>query len=82
MGLASIKASHSQLAKMGTCSEADANRACTDLRDSQARLIGVEEEAKLARKDPDKGREPSARLAKSTEESLRQLIEVSTRVGL
>lgn len=75
----SAEDTHLRLAELATHSEADANRARTDLRDAQARLFVVEQKAKLARKALDKVREQSARSAKAAEESSHQLTEVSTR---
>lgn len=72
--LAIVKAIHLRLAKIATHFEADANRACTDWWDAQARLVRAEQEAKLAREDLDNGREQSTRLAKAAEEPFRQVM--------
>lgn len=48
---APVKATHLKLEKTATLSEADDNRTSTNLQDAQVRLVGAEQEGRLARKD-------------------------------
>lgn len=75
--LADAKASHSRLVEVATRSMVDANKERTVLQNSQARLVKVEREAKLAWEDLDKVLEQPAGSAKAAEEVLFQLSEVS-----
>lgn len=77
--LPSAKAFHLQLGEVATFSEADANKLRTGLQKSQARLIEVEQEMKLARKDFGESRKQSAGSAEAAEKSLLQLTKMSNR---
>lgn len=78
--LVDAKTLHLRLVQVATRSEADFNKARTDLRHFQAHLGEVEQEVKLAREDLGKLRKQFAGLAKSAEKALRQLMEVSNQV--
>lgn len=69
--LANAKALHSRLVVVVARSEADADKACSGLQDSQARLIDVEQKAKLAREDLAKEREQFSGSANAAEKALR-----------
>lgn len=77
--IANAKASHSRLVEVATRAEAEADKARIDLQNSLARLIVVEQGAKLAREELDRVWEQFTGLAKASEEALLQLREVSNR---
>lgn len=77
--LASAKASRLRRVVVATRAESDANNACTDFEKSQARLVEVEQEARLDRGKLDEVRDLSAGSAKAAEKTLRHLTRVSNR---
>lgn len=79
---ANAKDLHSPLVEISTCSEAKANKAQTDLRNSRAWLAEVELGTKLAREDLSKNREHSAGLAEAAEKAVRQMTKMSNRASV
>lgn len=77
--LVNAKASHPRLVEAGTCSEADANEARTDLQNLQARLVEVGQGAKMALKAPNNIRAQTAKSANVAEKASRQPKEGSAR---
>lgn len=69
-------ASHLPLVEVTTCSKVDANKAQTDIQNSQARIVEAEYEANLSWGDLDKVWELSAKSVKAAEKTLRQLTEL------
>lgn len=77
--LANTKASHSRFVEVAALSEEDGIKARTDLQNSHARLVEVEQEEKLAREGLSKVREQSAESAKDAKKASSQLTEMSDR---
>lgn len=71
--LADAKALQSRPADVAICSEADADRAQTDLQYSQTHPVNVGQVTELAREDFDNVRGQYAESAKAAEKTLRQL---------
>lgn len=75
--LAEAKAARAQLVDIVAQFEVDTNKTRADFEDSKIRLGKVEQETKLAASNVDEALNQSTRSAEATEETLRQLTEVS-----